>query len=151
MKLIDVIPQEFSDIAERYVLASKGIYEYLGIDVLHDIEYNLVEKTLSFSFYAHEKFQGHPGLVHGGIISTLSDTGMGILGMILSLFEHKVVFTAEMTTTYLAPMNINETYQVTAGIESQENKKLFLHVSIINTHDVTVATTRGIFIQKEMQ
>ena len=146
MKLLELLKQKNQKISERYLKPSNGIYQYLGIS-FEEFEFDAGSEEVTFPFFAEEKLQAHPGIVHGGIVATLCDTGMGALAMILSVGDEKVVFTANMNVHYRTPMETRSTYQVTSRLISKEGSKLTLQVSIL-CGEVLVAEAEGLFIQK---
>ncbi len=67
------------------------------------------------------KFQGWPGIAHGGIIATCLDEAMGhAVGGALGSYS----MTAELEVFYLAPTKTNEELLLTGRVVSVEGRKV---------------------------
>lgn len=64
--------------------------------------------------------EGHPGVVHGGILATTFDELFGLF----QTFSHPLVVTAELTVRFLAPVPVGSTVQFEAEIVEREGRKL---------------------------
>jgi len=146
MKPLEALLKNNSKMSDVYLKSSKDIYQYLGIS-FSEFNFDRGAQTLTFPFFADEKFQAHPGIVHGGITATLCDTGMGVLGMIIASEKSNVVYTADMTVHYKAPMKVNNTYKIKARVVSELGDKLNLAISISDAEKV-IAEAEALFIQK---
>ena len=62
------------------------------------------------TFYADECYQGWPGIVHGGVISSLLDEATAYVTLHLGL----MCVTAEMNVSFLRPLRVGETVRVRA-------------------------------------
>lgn len=147
MKILEFIKQDKTGIALTYVNSSAEFYETLGLKI-SDIHFDPVKNNILFNFFTNKQHQGHEGFVHGGIIASLCDSAIGILGMISSIPEQKIVFTANLAVTYVKVININEFVHVEASIKSREGKKLFIDVVIKNGNEDILATSEGLLIEK---
>lgn len=139
-ELIDLFP-----LGAEYEKASKSLYDLLGITV-RDIEYDPDTSSISFFWSGNESWQGHPGLIHGGIIATLHDTAAGILAMVCSLQDDQVAFTKSLSIEYAQPLFVGASVRVSATIEEIQERGLLIKVVIIERDtDVIVSTARGNF------
>lgn len=64
--------------------------------------------------------QGHPGLVHGGILATTFDEVFGMF----RTFSYPPVVTAELTVRFLRPVPVGSTVRFEAEILEQEGRRL---------------------------
>jgi acyl-coenzyme A thioesterase PaaI-like protein len=75
-----------------------------------------VEATVTYG----SEHEGHPGLVHGGILATTFDELFGLF----QTFSHPPVVTAELTVRFLAPVPVGSTVRFEAEIVEREGRKL---------------------------
>lgn len=69
-----------------------------------------------------EKLCGHPGVVHGGVISTLFDNSFGWL---FFACHENAGFTANLSVNFRRPILADSTGVMKVYIESQEGRKTF--------------------------
>lgn len=89
------------------------------------------------TFELRPAHQGHPGLVHGGVLATLLDGAMATCmhrkGM------HAV--TAELVIRYHKPVNVGEIARLRAEVTEQRGPLYFLQAELIVNDDVKVSAT----------
>lgn len=75
---------------------------------------------------------GHPGVVHGGILALLVDDvlGFGFYAMGISM-----AMTANLNMNYVAPVPANTEIIIDASLERQEGRKLFWTVIVSDAND----------------
>lgn len=75
---------------------------------------------------------GHPGIVHGGILALLVDDvlGFGFFSMRVSM-----AVTANLNMNYVAPVPANTEIIIDASLERQEGRKLFWTVVVSDAND----------------
>ncbi|KAL3943871.1 MAG: hypothetical protein SGBAC_002075 [Bacillariaceae sp.] len=79
---------------------------------------NVVIAHISFG----EHLDGHPGIVHGGILSLMFDDLLGFGFYSLGI---PMAFTANLNVDYRAPVPAGTRVRITAQLESREGRKLF--------------------------
>jgi acyl-coenzyme A thioesterase PaaI-like protein len=87
-------------------------------------------------------YEGGPGLVHGGVLSLLFDHAMGIA---LFVAGHAAM-TVSLEVRYRAPTPLGVPLHVTAHLDRQDGRKLFVAASVTVDGAVTAEAT-AIFIQ----
>ncbi len=90
-------------------------------------------KTASAEFTPDERYQGWPGLVHGGIIICLLDEATSYA----ALFEGKPCVTARIQAKLKRPTSINELLFITASV-TRKTKKLFESKAAVSLKDGTL-------------
>jgi acyl-coenzyme A thioesterase PaaI-like protein len=69
---------------------------------------------------------GHPGLVHGGIISALFDN---TLGWLFIAMQQPPAFTANLNVNYRKPMPSNTTAVIKAHVTNVQGRKIFVNAT----------------------
>jgi uncharacterized protein (TIGR00369 family) len=139
-ELIDLFP-----LGAEYESASKSIYNRLLINI-RDMDYDPDTNTVSFWWRGSEEWQGHPGLIHGGIIGTLHDTAAGVLAMVLSLQTDQIAFTKTLSIEYQHPLFIGSRVRVISNIEDMGEREFLIKSVIIEEEtDTVVSIARGVF------
>jgi acyl-coenzyme A thioesterase PaaI-like protein len=87
-------------------------------------------------------YEGGPGLVHGGVLSLLFDHAMGIA---LFVAGHAAM-TVSLEVRYRAPTPLGDPLHVSAHLERQDGRKLFVRASVTVDGAVTAEAT-AIFVQ----
>lgn len=89
--------------------------------------YEVYEKTgtqeIAVIVQVDDRLCGHPGIVHGGIISTLFDNSFGWLFIAA---KQKPAFTANLTITYRKPIMANTKGVIKATITEIQGRKLYM-------------------------
>ena len=150
MNISEYIKNDQTGIAEKYLASSQEVYAYLGIDLL-SFDFDNVDNKLSFNFFADQKFQAHAEIVHGGIVASVCDTAMGVLGTVLVVSQKSVVFTATMNINYLKPMKTGLSYRVVAQVQSWKETRLVMSTTIENDRGETIVQSEAVFIQKHYE
>ncbi len=87
------------------------------------------------------RFQGGPGLVHGGILSAALDDLMGY-----SCVTHeKSCVTANLEINYIYPVPVEIEFELQAWVTKIDGKKLYLESSIVKGDKVHIEG-KGLFI-----
>ena len=95
------------------------------------------------TFRVPERFESYPGVVHGGIVSTILDE---VMGNVPAVLEGKLCFTVTLRVKYIAPLRINQLYRCIARRldDGDSNGDLYKVDGTIETADtgevVTFAT-----------
>jgi acyl-coenzyme A thioesterase PaaI-like protein len=94
------------------------------------------------SIYNFEsRFQGGPGLVHGGILSAALDDLMGYACVI----HDRSCVTAKLEINYIKPVPVEKEFLLEAWVTNIEDKKLYLESSISSDNEVHIEGS-GLFI-----
>jgi acyl-coenzyme A thioesterase PaaI-like protein len=106
--------------------------------------YNETSKRVSTYVSPDIRMQGSLGIVHGGFVSLLLDETMG---KCLSKSGLRAP-TANLNVTFRKPMQLAETYEISAWIDEQRGRKNFLRAQIVNTSapNEIVAEATALFI-----
>jgi acyl-coenzyme A thioesterase PaaI-like protein len=87
-------------------------------------------------------FEGPPGRAHGGIVAATFDDVTGfIIGRI-----GQPAFTGELTVRYVGPTPIETPLVMTAQLDGQERRKLFISGELRTEDGTLTATCRAIYI-----
>lgn len=78
--------------------------------------------TLSCVFEVTTRYQGAPGLVHGGVVAAVFDEVMGAL----QIFLQEPAVTASLTTQYRKPIPVGARLHIVSRIDRREGRKLWL-------------------------
>jgi len=87
------------------------------------------------------RFQGGPGLVHGGILSAALDDLMGYACVI----HDRSCVTAKLEINYIKPVPVEKEFLLEAWVTNIEDKKLYLESSISSDNEVHIEGS-GLFI-----
>ncbi len=105
-----------------------------GLHLSFDLDDGRVEST----FRCEECFEGYPGMMHGGVISSILDGAMGNC-----MFAHgKATVTAEMNIKFRHPVKIGQEAVVSARITRVSHPLYLLEAKIVQDGKVK-ATARG--------
>jgi acyl-coenzyme A thioesterase PaaI-like protein len=72
-----------------------------------------IEEGLVSTFRLPERFESYPGVIHGGIVSTVLDE---VMGNVIAVLDEKLCFTVTLRVKYLAPLHTNELYRCLAKL-----------------------------------
>lgn len=89
------------------------------------------------SFRLKSAHQGHPGLVHGGVLATLMDGAMAVCMHRRGL--HAV--TAELAIRYHKPVEVGQVARLRAEVAEQRGPLYFLKAELLIGQDVHVSAT----------
>jgi acyl-coenzyme A thioesterase PaaI-like protein len=113
----------------------------------HIPRYEVYEKIgaqeIAVVVHVGDRLCGHPGIVHGGIISTIFDNSFGWLNIAT---KQKPAFTANLNISFRKPVFANSTAIVRARITSIEGRKVFMSATWENTEGEIFAESTTLFI-----
>ncbi|MFI4910483.1 MAG: PaaI family thioesterase [Sedimentisphaeraceae bacterium JB056] len=105
------------------------------------IDFKAVEEgKVESKFVCEEKFEGYPGMMHGGIIASILD---GAMGNCMFAFG-KATVTVEMTTRYRLPVVIGTEATVSARLIRNSHPLYILEAQIEQDSKIR-ATAKGKF------
>jgi len=93
-------------------------------------------------FRLEERYQGAPGIVHGGIVALVLDEA---LSKVSKFFGLRAV-TAELHVEYLRPVRTGQDLRVEAGNERCEGAHLYHFGEIRDSHGRVLARAKGRFV-----
>lgn len=89
------------------------------------------------------RFEGGPGVIHGGVLSTAFDDVMGMAPLLIG----PSAVTVHLEVDYLRPIPIGSTLEFTATLLGRQRRKLYTEGSAhIGDPDAPVAMAHGIFV-----
>ncbi len=95
-----------------------------------------------YAKYIFEKsFEGGPGLVHGGILSTVLDDMMGYATFTQNLF----CVTANLNVNFRAPSPVDKEFELYAWVKEVDGNKVYAE-SVIQSEDAIHVEADGLFI-----
>lgn len=94
-------------------------------------------------FKLNENYEGYPGIIHGGIVSTILDESMA---KIILLTNNKAV-TIEMNTKFKQIMQSNTTYTAQAWITKNSSRTIKTTAEIINDENKIIAQAEAVFFK----
>ena len=77
---------------------------------MHRLEPSAADGLVS-TFRLPERFESYPGVIHGGIVSTVLDE---VMGNVIAVLDHRLCFTITLRVKYLAPLHTHELYRCVA-------------------------------------
>lgn len=101
----------------------------------------LVNSKIVSTYIFESRFQGGPGLVHGGILSAALDDLMGYACVI----HDRSCVTAKLEVNYITPVPVEEEFELEAWVTKIEGKKLYLESSISSNQNIHIEGS-GLFI-----
>jgi uncharacterized protein (TIGR00369 family) len=98
--------------------------------------------VVSFSTIA-DRFEGPPGLLHGGVIATLLDEAMSKAVRARGL----VAMTRQMEVEYLRPVPSATPIRIEGHLVRSEGRKHWTEARILNAKGTILATGKGLFVE----
>ena len=88
-----------------------------------------------------KRFEGGPGLVHGGILSAALDDMMGYSTVIHNIFS----VTANLSVNFLKPTPVEKEFELYAWVKEVDNKKVYTE-AVIQLDEQIHVEAHGMFI-----
>jgi uncharacterized protein (TIGR00369 family) len=86
-----------------------------------------------------ERFQGAPGIAHGGLVATLLDEACGQVARLVV----SPSVTSRLELRYLAPVPVEEGLRVTAEITEAEERRVVAEASVQDESGLVLAHARA--------
>jgi uncharacterized protein (TIGR00369 family) len=101
------------------------------------------EHTIVCHFRIPRRFEGPPGLTHGGVIATLLDEAMSKVN------RHKgvVAMTRQMDVEYLRPVPLNTPLRLEGRSAGGGGRVHRCEAAIVDGNGAVLAQSKGVFIQ----
>jgi uncharacterized protein (TIGR00369 family) len=108
------------------------------------LEFTFDEKrrTVLGAFSLGERYQGAPGIIHGGIVALVLDEALSKV----SRFYGVRAVTAELNVEYLKPVRVGEELRVEGHQERSEGRQLYYTGEIRDAKGRVLARARGRFV-----
>lgn len=94
------------------------------------------------TFRLSARYQGAPGMIHGGIIAVVLDEA---LGKVCRFYDVRAV-TAELAVEYLRPVKVEQEIHVEGFAVERKDRNLFLAGEIRDAEGQVLARGRGRFV-----
>jgi len=115
-----------------------------------------IEEVRMF-FTLGDGMNGYPGILHGGIVATLLDEGMGLLLTLRSNYKasndratSSKTVTAYLNTNFLRPVQTPGVIVLYARLdESKENRKWKIKGRICDSEDQVLATAECLYVKSQ--
>ena len=102
----------------------------------------IIKDRKIYAKYVFEKsFEGGPGLVHGGILSTVLDDMMGYATFTQNLF----CVTANLNVNFRVPSPVDKEFELYAWVKEVDGNKVYAE-SVIKSEDIIHVEADGLFI-----
>lgn len=122
---------------------SKTIENSLGLDIL------MLENNMIYASYdGNQNHGGYPGVLHGGLITTILDE---ISGWSIMVFDggHNHV-TAQFNTSYLRPAELSKKMHAVASVKNKDGKKVTVESYLFDDEMNLLAKGESLFIEKQL-
>ncbi|MFT4043063.1 MAG: PaaI family thioesterase [Gordonia sp. (in: high G+C Gram-positive bacteria)] len=101
------------------------------------------EFTVETSLVVEKRFEGGPGVIHGGILSTAFDEVMGTAPLLIGASA----VTGHLEVDFLAPVPLDSTVVLRAHILGRQRRKIYVEATAhLDDPEKPVALGRSIFI-----
>lgn len=105
--------------------------------------YEIEGKRVACVFTAKSIHEGHPGILHGGVICSILDE---TAGRSMSVYDNTLsAYTIELTTNYMIPIPTNVELAAAAWVEEIREKVYIARAEIYLTDGSTAASARGVY------
>lgn len=105
----------------------------------------LAPGELVYKMTISDKHLAIPFAAHGGVVSALMDSTLGICALSLVCVNDQIVSTVEMKLNFLAPIRPGDHLVGTAKVLSQGKKLLVTEAEIVNQNGILVSKGMGTF------
>ena len=90
-----------------------------------------------------DAFEGHPGILHGGMIATLLDEAMSKAVRAMGL----TAMTRQMEVEFLRPVPSGTAIRIEGRVVRGEGRKHWTEARILNADGKILATAKGLFVE----
>lgn len=77
------------------------------------LDMHKIEDGLISTFRLPRRFESYPGVIHGGIVSTVLDE---VMGNVIAVLDEKLCFTITLRVKFLAPLHPETLYRCVAKV-----------------------------------
>jgi uncharacterized protein (TIGR00369 family) len=97
---------------------------------------------LSCRFLLDRRHESYPGIVHGGIVTTILDE---LMGNVLALRERSLSFTVTLRVRFVAPLHTGRRYHASARIVRRSGSLSRMEAKICDDADATLVLATGTY------
>ena len=109
---------------------------------------NLTEIEVGHATYeliVQKKHLATPIAAHGGVITALVDSAMGVTALSVVVDSGRVVSTVELKVSYLKPVLEGDKLKCIGEVLNKGNRLIYVECGVKNQDDVLVARANGTF------
>ncbi len=115
---------------------------------LIDMEYDVLEDgTITHQIKISEKHLATPVAAHGGVLSALADSTLGVAALAVSAKDGNVVSTVEFKITYMRPVIKGDIIEGIPRVRQAGKKIIFVEADFVNQNGELVGIANGTFNQ----
>lgn len=120
-----------------------GLENQIGLRL--NFYYDPASQKAWTEFVPARQFEGYPGLLHGGIISSVLDEVM----IKAILYENILAVTSRLTVEFKQPAAIGEKLRAEGWISSRKGKAFFTAGQLLNAQGQLIASAQAIYFRAE--
>lgn len=106
------------------------------------LQFSFNDGVASASFVANSRYEGYPGIIHGGIVSTLLDEAMAKV----ILQSGKKAVTARLGTKFHKALQTGASVSVMGWIKEAKSRSISAEAKIIGMDKELIASAEAVFI-----
>jgi uncharacterized protein (TIGR00369 family) len=95
-------------------------------------------------FKLSDHYEGHPGIMHGGVIAAILDE---ICGRAITSLEGEFMVTSKLDVRYRKPVPINQDLVAKALLVSRRDRVGTAHGEILDAQGTLLAEAEGVYVQ----
>ena len=118
-----------------------------GLENVHGLQlafYKEGDDSIVVNYTVPERFQGYPGVVHGGIVTTMLDE---ILGRVFMFDDpDRFMFTAKLTTRYRHPVPIGEPLKMVGSVVKDRGRIAEAKAELFGPDGGLLAEAEGLLV-----
>ncbi len=118
-----------------------------GLENVHGLQlafYREGDDSIVVNYTVPERFQGYPGVVHGGIVTTMLDE---ILGRVFMFDDpNRFMFTAKLTTRYRHPVPIGEPLKMVGSVVKDRGRIAEAKAELFGPDGDLLAEAEGLLV-----
>ena len=118
-----------------------------GLENVHGLQLAFYKEggdSIVVNYTVPERFQGYPGVVHGGIVTTMLDE---ILGRVFMFDDpNRFMFTAKLTTRYRHPVPIGEPLKMVGSVIKDRGRIAEAKAELFGPDGSLLAEAEGLLV-----
>lgn len=128
-----------NELLERY-RKSNHFRDTLGMELK-----GVDDGSCEYLLIIEKKHMATPIAAHGGVVSALVDSTMGVAALSKVFKENRVVSTVELKVSYLKPVLEQDELRCIAEVLNTGKRLIYVECSVINQKEQLVARGNGTF------
>lgn len=144
----EFLEREKSKVIGKHFMTGKDVVSGIDNPISLGMRFYILENgEVASEFTPDFCHEGHVGMFHGGLISSVLDESMGRAAMSYGEDEKTVhsVVTGELTVRFLEPIMIGEKKLAVGRAISKEGRKTYCESYIIGSDNRVYAKAKGVF------